>query len=216
MAGGLCAAHPHRAQQRAVLLASRPLNPTSTSNPRTNHANRPTGASAHTATRFEVPFNIWCEKCGEHIAQGVRFNAEKQAVGSYHSTKVWAFSMRHHCGSRIVIETDPKNAEYVVKAGARRKVEDYEPEDAGLPALPDEAERQALAADPLATLERSTLQAQAAAGARAQLAALAADREGKRDGYALNKRLRASLRASKKEDARLDARWALLIWMGGG
>jgi hypothetical protein len=30
--------------------------------------------------RFEVPFNIWCGKCGEHIAKGVRFNAEKKQV----------------------------------------------------------------------------------------------------------------------------------------
>lgn len=30
--------------------------------------------------RFEVPFNIWCDTCGEHIAKGVRFNAEKKQV----------------------------------------------------------------------------------------------------------------------------------------
>ncbi|KAI8464331.1 MAG: hypothetical protein J3K34DRAFT_474422 [Monoraphidium minutum] len=156
--------------------------------------------------RFEVPFNIWCGKCGEHIAQGVRFNAEKKQVGSYHSTKVWSFTMRHHCGCRIVIETDPKLAEYIVKAGGRRKVEDYDSADAGLPTLPDEAERAAVAADPLAGLERATLHARAAAEGRAQLAALAAEREGKRDGYCLNKALRAALRASKKEDAALDAR----------
>ncbi|KIZ00829.1 Coiled-coil domain-containing protein [Monoraphidium neglectum] len=156
--------------------------------------------------RFEVPFNIWCGKCGEHIAKGVRFNAEKKQVGSYHSTKIWAFTMRHHCGCRITIETDPKNAEYVVKDGARRKVEEYDPADAGTVQLPDEAERHALNADPLSRLERSTEQARAAATGRAALAALAADREEKRDGYALNKRLRAQLRASKKEDAALDDR----------
>jgi hypothetical protein len=72
--------------------------------------------------RFEVPFNLFCSKCGEMIAQGVRFNAEKKQVGNYHSTKILSFSMRHHCGSIIVIETDPKNAEYIVKEGARKKV----------------------------------------------------------------------------------------------
>jgi hypothetical protein len=72
--------------------------------------------------RFEVPFNIWCSTCGEHIAKGVRFNAEKQQVGSYHSTKIWSFTMRHHCGCKITIQTDPKNAEYEVTAGAQRKV----------------------------------------------------------------------------------------------
>lgn len=154
--------------------------------------------------RFEVPFNIWCGKCGEHIAKGVRFNAEKKQVGNYYSTKIWSFTMRHHCGCKITIETDPKDAEYVVKDGARRKVETYEAEDAGTVQLPDEAERHAIASDPLASLERSTLQQRAAATGRAELVALATDREAKRDGYALNKQLRAALRASKKEDKRLD------------
>lgn len=160
--------------------------------------------------RFEVPFNMWCAKCGEHVAKGVRFNADKKAVGAYHSTKVWSFAMRHHCGSRIVIETDPKNAEYVVKEGARRKVEAYDAADAETLALPSAEERHAVASDPLASLERATLQQRAAAGARARLEALAADRDNKRDGYALNKQLRAALRASKKEDAALDARRAAI------
>lgn len=153
-----------------------------------------------------MPFNIWCAKCGDHIGKGVRFNAEKKAVGAYHSTKVWSFAMRHHCGSRIVIETDPRNAEYVVKEGARRKVESYDAEDAGTAALPDEAEREAVRRDPLRRLERDTLAAAAAATGRAALAAIAEDREDKRDGYALNKKLRAALRASKKADAALDDR----------
>jgi coiled-coil domain-containing protein 130 len=78
--------------------------------------------------RFEVPFNIWCQKCGEHIAKGERFNAEKKQVGSYYSTKILAFSMRHHCGCTIVIQTDPKNTEYVCMEGARRKIETYKDE----------------------------------------------------------------------------------------
>lgn len=51
-------------------------------------------------------------------------------VGSYFSTKVWSFTMRHHCGCKITITTDPKNAEYIVTAGARRKIETYDPDDA--------------------------------------------------------------------------------------
>jgi hypothetical protein len=35
--------------------------------------------------RFEVPFNIWCSTCGEHIAKGVRFNAEKKQVRGTHT-----------------------------------------------------------------------------------------------------------------------------------
>jgi hypothetical protein len=51
-------------------------------------------------------------------------------VGTYFSTKVWSFTMRHHCGCKITITTDPKNAEYLVTDGARRKIETYDPDDA--------------------------------------------------------------------------------------
>lgn len=71
-----------------------------------------------------MPFNVWCMKCGEMIGKGVRFNAEKRHIGMYMSTKIWSFSMRHHCGSRIEIHTDPKNTEYMIVEGARRKVSD--------------------------------------------------------------------------------------------
>ena len=55
--------------------------------------------------------------------QGVRFNAEKQQVGNYFSTKIWNFSMKAPCcGERIEVQTDPKNHEYVIIRGARRKV----------------------------------------------------------------------------------------------
>eukprot|EP00882_Tetradesmus_deserticola_P008306 GHRQ01008756.1.p1 GENE.GHRQ01008756.1~~GHRQ01008756.1.p1 ORF type:complete len:304 (+),score=118.81 GHRQ01008756.1:74-913(+) len=157
--------------------------------------------------RFEVPFNIWCNQCGEHIAKGVRFNAEKKQVGSYHSTKVLAFTMRHHCGCKITIQTDPKNAEYLVTDGARRKVETYDADDAQTVELPDANERAAVSADPLASLERKTIQAQQAAEGRAQLTVLAQQSEQRhRDGYSLNKQLREALRQSKKADAKVDAK----------
>ncbi len=72
--------------------------------------------------RFEVPFHIICTKCNEMIAKGERFNADKKSIGAYHSTKIWEFRMRHHCGSCIVIVTDPKNSKYLVVEGAREKV----------------------------------------------------------------------------------------------
>ena len=78
--------------------------------------------AARSLRRFEVPFNMWCDGCGEHIGKGVRFNAEKQAVGAHHSTTVWEFSMRHHCGTRIIIRTNPQETKYDVIAGARQKV----------------------------------------------------------------------------------------------
>jgi coiled-coil domain-containing protein 130 len=78
-------------------------------------------------------------------------------VGSYHSTKVWAFTMRHHCGCKITIQTDPKNAEYLVTDGARRKIESYDADDAQTIEIPDANERAAISSDPLASLERKTI-----------------------------------------------------------
>ena len=69
-----------------------------------------------------MPFNAWCEKCQELIGKGVRFNAEKQQTGQYHSTKIWTFTMHHHCGSVIKVRTDPKSCEYIIESGAHRKV----------------------------------------------------------------------------------------------
>ncbi|ROW06281.1 hypothetical protein VPNG_08056 [Cytospora leucostoma] len=75
--------------------------------------------------RFEMPFAVWCDNCKPHpgiIGQGVRFNAEKKRVGSYYSSPVYSFRMRHvACGGWIEVRTDPKNTAYVVVAGGRRR-----------------------------------------------------------------------------------------------
>lgn len=58
--------------------------------------------------RFEMPYNIWCEGCKNHIGMGVRYNAEKTKVGMYYSTPVYQFKMKCHlCDNHIVIKTDP-------------------------------------------------------------------------------------------------------------
>ena len=74
--------------------------------------------------RFECPFAIWCTNCDPEqiIGQGVRFNAEKKKVGNYYSTPTWSFRFKHTtCGGWIEVRTDPKNAEYVVTEGGRRR-----------------------------------------------------------------------------------------------
>lgn len=74
--------------------------------------------------RFECPFAIWCTNCQPEqiIGQGVRFNAEKKKVGQYYSTAIWSFTFKHTvCGGRIEVRTDPRNAEYVVVEGGRRR-----------------------------------------------------------------------------------------------
>lgn len=59
--------------------------------------------------RFELPFNIWCDACQNHIGQGVRYNAEKKQVGSYYTTPIWSFRCKCHlCQNWFEIRTDPQ------------------------------------------------------------------------------------------------------------
>ena len=74
--------------------------------------------------RFECPFAIWCTNCQPEqiIGQGVRFNAEKKKMGNYYTTPIWSFRFKHTvCGGWIEVRTDPKEAEYVVSEGGRRR-----------------------------------------------------------------------------------------------
>ena len=44
-------------------------------------------------------------------------------VGKYYSTDIIEFNMRcSHCPNIILVETDPKSTEYIMKEGARRIV----------------------------------------------------------------------------------------------
>jgi coiled-coil domain-containing protein 130 len=72
--------------------------------------------------RFEMPFDVWCGGCDSSIAQGVRFNAEKCRVGNYFSSTIWGFRMKAPCCKRVIeIHTNPKETDYDVVSGARRK-----------------------------------------------------------------------------------------------
>lgn len=80
--------------------------------------------------RFEMPFNIWCDGCQNHIGMGVRYNAEKKKVGNYYTTPVYRFRMKCHlCVNYIELQTDPGNCDYVIVSGARRKEERWDPGD---------------------------------------------------------------------------------------
>ncbi|PAV16536.1 hypothetical protein PNOK_0815600 [Pyrrhoderma noxium] len=85
---------------------------------------------------------------------GVRYNAEKKKIGNYYSTPIYSFRCKCHlCDNWFTIETDPKNTRYVVASGARKKEEDWDPEENGGFAIhdPDKAGP----SDPLATLEKT-------------------------------------------------------------
>ncbi|GMH01852.1 hypothetical protein Nepgr_003691 [Nepenthes gracilis] len=152
--------------------------------------------------RFEMPFNIWCGGCNSMIAKGVRFNAEKKQVGNYYSTKIWSFSMKSACCKHlIVIQTDPKNCEYVIISGAQRKTEEFDIEDAETLALPADDERDKLA-DPFYRLEHQEKDLKKKKEAEPVLVRLQRVSDARHlDDYSINKALRAQLRNQKKRVA---------------
>ena len=78
--------------------------------------------------RFELPYNIWCNGCNNHIGMGVRYNAEKSKIGTYYSTPVYKFRMKCHlCDNHFEIQTDPANLDYVIISGARRQENRWDP-----------------------------------------------------------------------------------------
>ncbi|KDR76399.1 hypothetical protein GALMADRAFT_68041, partial [Galerina marginata CBS 339.88] len=115
-------------------------------------------------TRFELPFNIWCGTCNNHIGMGVRYNAEKKKIGAYYSTPIFSFRCKCHlCDGWFEIQTDPKNTRYVVTSGARQKDEDWNPEDNGgfavhgtLIHILSDPDKVSAPVDPLAALEKTT------------------------------------------------------------
>ncbi|XP_044902590.1 coiled-coil domain-containing protein 130 isoform X1 [Felis catus] len=64
--------------------------------------------------RFEMPYNIWCDGCKNHIGMGVRYNAEKKKVGNYYTTPIYrhpqgslsflGFLLQHHLSERPLPE----------------------------------------------------------------------------------------------------------------
>ncbi|CAN6445985.1 unnamed protein product [Victoria cruziana] len=152
--------------------------------------------------RFEMPFNIWCGGCHSMIAKGVRFNAEKKQVGNYYSTKIWRFSMKSACCKHeIVIETDPKNCEYVIISGAEKKIEEYDVDDAETLALPGDEEKGKLS-DPFYRLEHQEEDLQKKKEAEPLLIRLqrVSDLRHSND-FALNRTLRAQIRGQKRRIA---------------
>ncbi|KAE8666098.1 putative Clavata3/esr-related 12 [Hibiscus syriacus] len=137
-------------------------------------------------------FNIWCGGCNSMIAKGVRFNAENKQVGNYYSTKIWSFNRKSGCCKHeIVIQTDPKNCEYVIICGAQRKTEMFDVEDTETLELPADEERGKLA-DPFYRLAHQEEDLKKKKEAELVLVRLQRVSDARHsDDYALNKALRA-------------------------
>ncbi|XP_013387619.1 coiled-coil domain-containing protein 130 isoform X2 [Lingula anatina] len=149
--------------------------------------------------RFEMPYNIWCDGCKNHIGMGVRYNAEKSKIGMYYTTPLYKFRMKCHlCDNHFEIKTDPANHDYVIISGARRKEQRYDPKDNEQIETEDKSVKKKLATDAMFKLEHGVddkAKVQSVAYTLDQLEEIKAE---KRDDYMLNRRARDMFRKEKR------------------
>ncbi|TDG47865.1 hypothetical protein AWZ03_005646 [Drosophila navojoa] len=151
--------------------------------------------------RFEMPYNIWCDGCKNHIGMGVRYNAEKTKVGMYYTTPIYKFRMKCHlCDNHFEIQTDPGNLDYVILSGARRQENRWDPlqNEQVVPETKEVQKR--LFDDAMYKLEHQAKDAQAAVNAKPMLQKIVERNQSVwDDNYVANYKLRAAFREQKKE-----------------
>ncbi|KAH8348261.1 hypothetical protein KR084_005860 [Drosophila pseudotakahashii] len=151
--------------------------------------------------RFEMPYNIWCDGCKNHIGMGVRYNAEKTKVGMYYTTPIFKFRMKCHlCDNHFEIQTDPGNLDYVILSGARRQENRWDPlqNEQVVPETKEVQKR--LFDDAMYKLEHQAKDAKAGADAKPVLQKLMERNMSVwDDSYVANCRLRGEFRQQKKE-----------------
>ncbi|XP_021927392.1 coiled-coil domain-containing protein 130 homolog [Zootermopsis nevadensis] len=163
--------------------------------------------------RFEMPFNIWCNGCGNHIGMGVRYNAEKKRIGEYITTPIWSFRMRCHlCPNYIEIKTEPKTSEYIIVSGARRQENRWDPKENEQVVPEDKNTSKRLYDDAMFKLEHGYTDKSQAGAMQPTLAKLTAKRQKVwQDDYAANCVLRQQFRERSKELKARDAKDAALL-----
>lgn len=161
--------------------------------------NRLAGKSApKPVVRFEMPFNVWCLHCQAHIAQGVRFNAEKKLVGKYFTSPIYSFTMTCHlCAGVIIVTTNPKETTYDVTEGAKKKMEEWHAQDSGT--FEFDYRVSDTISDPIYKLEQDATQKLNVKDANQHITQLRdlSDRQWA-DPYTQSQRLRRTFRAEKK------------------
>lgn len=149
-----------------------------------------------------MPYNIWCSGCNNHIGMGVRYNAEKSKVGNYYTTPIYKFRMKCHlCDNYFEIQTDPKNHDYVILEGARRKEQRWDPRENEQIVPEDKATQKKLATDPMFKLEHGSDDKQRGKSAIMSLSQITEKRDSWQDDYILNKMARNKFRSEKKQIA---------------
>lgn len=150
--------------------------------------------------RFEMPFNIWCGGCGNHIGMGVRYNSEKSKVGMYYTTPIYKFRMKCHlCTNHFEIQSDPQNLDYTVLNGARRQEGRWDPTENEQVTPEDKEVSKKLANDAMFKLEHG-VEDKDKKKAAAPIIYKLENLQGRwKDDYALNQHLRKQFRTKKKE-----------------
>jgi coiled-coil domain-containing protein 130 len=148
--------------------------------------------------RFEVPFHVRCTKCQNMIGKGVRFNAEKKAVGKFHSTKIWEFQMNCHlCGNKIIVRTDPENTDYKFVEGANKILSTENATDVEF--IRDAEEVRKIREDPFARLENEVKDQAKGEEEKPRIQEIIEIQEKWKDDYDINFNLRKKFRQEKKK-----------------
>ncbi|XP_006023467.1 coiled-coil domain-containing protein 130 isoform X2 [Alligator sinensis] len=149
--------------------------------------------------RFEMPYNIWCDGCKNHIGMGVRYNAEKKKVGNYYTTPIYRFRMKCHlCVNYIEMQTDPANCDYVIVSGAQRKEERWDPQDNEQVLATEHEEKKKLETDAMYRLEHGATDQGKLQRALPTLSNIQEAQSAWKDDFALNSMLRRKFREEKK------------------
>lgn len=152
--------------------------------------------------RFEMPYNIWCLTCENHIAMGVRFNAEKSRVGSYYTSPIYKFRMKCHlCDNHFEIQTDPSKFDYVIISGARKQVRisNEELEDTREFEIAREEETKRKLKDAMFRLEKKVEAKTRVAEQEPNLVEIKKWRAKFEDSYAVNQLVRRQYRERRKK-----------------
>lgn len=149
--------------------------------------------------RFEMPYNIWCDGCKNHIGMGVRYNAEKKKVGNYYTTPIYRFRMKCHlCPNYIEMQTDPQNCDYVIVSGAQRKEERWDMEENEQILTTEHSEKEKLETDAMFKLDHGGKDREKLKRALPSLSEIQDLQAGWKDDFQLNSALRKKFRTEKK------------------
>ncbi|XP_016298335.1 coiled-coil domain-containing protein 130 homolog isoform X2 [Sinocyclocheilus anshuiensis] len=149
--------------------------------------------------RFEMPYNIWCDGCKNHIGMGVRYNAEKKKVGNYYTTPIYRFRMKCHlCVNYIEMQTDPATCDYVIVSGAQRKEERWDMAENEQILTTEHSEKEKLETDAMFKLDHGGKDKEKLRAAIPSLNELQEQQSGWKDDFQLNSALRRKFRSEKK------------------